>query len=41
VLHATAFAEDGSLAVAVGFTILNRGLVPTVFFSAKPEASGG
>jgi len=40
-LHATAFAEDGSLAVAVGFTILNRGLVPTVFFSAKPEASGG
>jgi hypothetical protein len=35
-LHATAAAPDGSSLVAVGYNILNRGLVPTVFVSASP-----
>ena len=35
-LHAAAIAPDGSSVVAVGYAILNRGLVPAVFVSAPP-----
>jgi hypothetical protein len=35
-LHAAAAAPDGSSVVAVGYSVLDRGLVPTVFVSAPP-----
>jgi hypothetical protein len=35
-LHAVAAAPDRSSVVAVGYSVLNRGLVPTIFVSASP-----
>jgi hypothetical protein len=38
-LHAAAAAPDGSSVVAVGYNVLNRGLVPAIFVSA-PSTPG-
>jgi hypothetical protein len=35
-LHAVATSADGTAVVGVGYTVLNRGLVPAVFVSAPP-----
>jgi hypothetical protein len=39
-LHAVAVGEDGVTAVAVGSTVLNRGVVPTVWVSVEVAAPG-
>ena len=39
-LYAAAFSEDGATAVAVGSTVLNRGVIPTVWVSVGTAVGG-
>lgn len=39
-LHGVAFAKEGTAAVAVGSTVLNRGVVPTVWVSVGTPSEG-